>query len=94
MFSCIQQRAYVSSVLKRNQKKSEKKKKKKRKEKGKKKMTRVRRNFHHVKVTVTAWRVTSTCRKCLCQAVNKIGFFRAGEGPKYTQGKQVAVLSI
>jgi hypothetical protein len=82
MFSCIQQRAYVSSLLKRNQKKA----RKKRKEKDEKKMTRVRRNFHWVKVTVTAWRVTSTCRKCLCQAVNKIGFLRVGEGPKYTQG--------
>ncbi len=91
MFSCIQQRTYVSSLLKRNPKKSEKKKKRKMKEKDEKKMTRVRRNFHQVKVTVTAWRVTSTCPKCLCQAVNKIGIFRAGEGPKY---KQVAVLSV
>jgi hypothetical protein len=63
--------------------KPKRKARRKRKEKDEKKMTRVRRSFHHVKVTVTAWRVTSTCRKCLCQTVNKIGFFRAGEGPKY-----------
>jgi hypothetical protein len=82
------------SVEEKPTKKSQKKKKRKKKEKDEKKMTRVRRNFHQVKVTVTAWRVTSTCRKCLCEAVNKIGFFRAGEGPKYTQGKQVGVLYV
>jgi hypothetical protein len=50
--------------------KPKKKARKKRKEKDEKKMTRVRRNFHWVKVTVTAWRVTSMCRKCLCTHVH------------------------
>ncbi len=35
------------------------------------------------------WRVTSICRKFLCQAVQSFGFLRAGKGPKLTKNKKL-----
>ncbi len=38
---------------------------------------------------MTAWRVTSVCRKFLCQAVQSSGFLRAGKGPNLTKQKKL-----
>jgi hypothetical protein len=82
---------FVSSLLKRNRKKTGKKKKRKRKEKDDKSEEEVPPRESYCDSLESNFHVSEVS---FCQAVNKIGFFRAGEGPKYTQGKQVAVLSI
>lgn len=93
MFSCIQQRAYVSSLLKRNQKKKrELKKKEKKREKddkseeglppGESYCDSLESNFHVSEVPLSG-----------CQA--KIRFLRAGEGPKlYTRKTSSGPLRI
>ncbi len=71
------------------EKEKEKNEKRKKKEKGKKKKKKMRRggrNFHQMEVLVS--------RKFLCQTAHEIGFLRAGEGPKHTQEKTVAVLYL